>query len=500
MKPIAWMLALSVIAADRLAEAQCGEPGQQLQVFVKGKTAIRRGPGLNYPVSAFVEDGRCMKANDISLDGNWVMIEDTTSKGIGWVPTKQLDPASVELLSTTRPKKGAGPVGSGQERGYLSTLRPVGLLLEPKRGAKEKRTLPAAARVLALAITDDRVWIQVRNERNETGWVMASDLEDTTNTVASLPVADNGLKTGSGITTASAEAPAPGDAVAAGGSSSGAGSSDGGSGGSSAIGGGSSGSGTRTPVAITPPAEDGPRASLFEDTGEGVRFELQVMGMFALPKHGLESNGRAGIRNYAIRANGGGGYLELRARGVGPIEARVSYGLVVIGGIAAAANPTDVVSGQQHDAKLLFGVPITLGAIHVVPEFGYTGQIFAMTPALRERDEPTFFSHHQHLGTLGLRLGADIAGYVLLDVEAHGLFGVTTEYPFDLGQSGTSLGWRFGAAAHYAMSPDFGIVARWELKSVKAPFTGPAPIDPTIATSRIVHAENQFSAGVMFRF
>lgn len=480
---------LALIAVDRPAQAQCGEAGAQLQVFVKGKTAVRRGPGLNYPVSSFVEDGRCMKANDISLDGNWVMIEDPSNKGIGWVPTKQLDPASVELLSSNRPSKKAAPVGSGQERGYLSTLRPVGLLLEPKRGAKEKRTLPAAARVLALAITADKAWIQVRNERNETGWVMASDLEDTTNTVAGLPVADNGLETGGRVTTASAERPAPGEATPPGRSD-------------------EPGASPPPPPAEGARADDPPRGGVArpdpiaarDDGAAGLAWELQVMGMFARPNHGLESDGLAGIRNYALRANGGGAYLELRARGIGPVEARISYGLVIIGGLAAASNPSDVVSGQQHDARLLFGYPIELGPVHVVPEFGYTGQIFAMSPALQDRDEPTFFSHHAHLGTVGLRAGVDIASYVRLEAEVHGLFGVTTEYPFDLGQSGTTAGWRFGVGAEYAMSPTFGIVGRWEIRSVTAPFTGPAPIDPTIATAELVHAENQFSAGVMFRF
>lgn len=485
MRALAVVTVLALAALDHAAHAQCGEPGAQLQVFVKGKTAIRRGPGLNYPVSAFVEDGRCMKANDISVDGNWVMVEDPVTKGLGWVPTKQLDPASVELLSTTRPNKGASPVGSGQERGYLSTVRTVGLLSEPKRGAKEKRTLPASARVLALAITDDRQWVQVRNERNETGWVMASDVEDTTNTLAGLPVADNGLKTGSApITTDSAATPVePSDDTT-----------------------------VASPPERRAPADDtddaprpreapaAPARGLGPSATEDVGFELQVMGMFSLPQYGLESDGNSGLRRYALRANGGGAYLELRAGPVGPMEARVAYGLVIIGGLAAAADPNDVVGGQQHDARLLFGVPITLGPVRLVPEFGYSGQIFAMTPALKTRDEPTFFSRHSHLGTLGLRATVDILGYVRLDVDAHGLFGVTSEYPFDLGQSGLTGGWRLGANALYAMSPDFGIVARWELRDMKAPFTGPAPIDATISTARLVHAEQQFSAGVMFRF
>lgn len=488
MRALAVVTVLVLASLDHAAHAQCGEPGAQLQVFVKGKTTIRRGPGLNYPVSAFVEDGRCMKANDISVDGNWVMVEDPVTKGLGWVPTKQLDPASVELLSTTRPKKGAAPVGSGQERGYLSTVRTVGLLSQPKRGAKEKRTLPSSARVLGLAVTDDRQWVQVRNERNETGWVMASDLEDTTNTLSGLPVADNGLKTGSApITTDSAQAPVEPAREAAVAREPEAHEPTG------------ADTDTAAPPRIAREPADSPRA-LGPSAGEDVGFELQVMGMFALPQYGLESDGNSALRRYALRANGGGAYLELRAGPVGPMEARVTYGLVIIGGLAAAADPNDVVGGQQHDARLMFGVPITLGPVRLVPEFGYSGQIFAMTPALKTRDEPTFFSRHSHLGTLGLRATVDILGYVRLDVDGHGLFGVTSEYPFDLGQSGLTSGWRVGANALYAMSPDFGIVARWELRDTKAPFTGPAPLDATISTARLTHAEQQLSAGVMFRF
>ena len=49
---------LFVALLPRPAAAQCTEGGGQLQVLVKAKTAIRRGPGLNYPVSAFVEGVR----------------------------------------------------------------------------------------------------------------------------------------------------------------------------------------------------------------------------------------------------------------------------------------------------------------------------------------------------------------------------------------------------------------------------------------------------------
>jgi len=461
------------------AYAQCGEPGAQLQVLVKGKTGIRRGPGLNYPVSAFLEDGRCMKASDLSVDGNWVMVDDPVNKALGWVPIKALDPASIELLSTTRPKATKAPVGSGQERGYVSTLRPIGLLVEPKRGAKDKRTLPASARVLALAITVDRTWVQVRNERNESGWVMASDLEDTTGTLAALPVADNGISTGSGPVVAGA----PGPVAPAAASSS------------------------KNEVEAPPPSASSPGVTAPSEEpivpsspGSNVTVELRGMGLIALPQHGLESDGNSGLRRYAVRANAGGGYFEMRAGPLGPMEIRLSYGILLMGGMATAADPNEKLSGQQHDARLLFAVPIDLSFIEIIPEAGYTAMIYSMTPALPSRDEPTFFSQHTHLLTLGGRIRSNIAGLVVLEVGAHGMLGSTTEYPFDLGQSGLTTGWRFGADAQYRFSSAIGLVVRWEMRNLKAPFVGPAPIDVTITTSRLVHAEQQFSAGMSFRF
>jgi hypothetical protein len=473
----------AALALPSAASAQCAEPGAQLQVLVKGKTAIRRGPGLNYPVSAFIEDGRCMKANDISMDGNWVMIEDPSSKAIGWVPTKQLSPSSIELLAANRPSKNKGPVGSGQERGFVSTLRPVSLLVEPRRGAKERRLVPGAARLLALAITADKAWVQVRNERNETGWLATTDLEDTSDTIASLPVADGGLTTGVDTPITPAETVEPSGA-------------------------------TITPSetnAVDPPRRRDERR---DDAGvlappppAGVLggapsggFELQVLGVLGLPQHGLESDGARGLRRYALRANAGGALVELRVADVGPLALRAMYAIELLGGLATAEDADDTVGGQQHDIRLLAGLPLQLGPIALVPELGYAGQIYAMTPALASRDEPTFFSRHTHTAAIGARVGVDFAEVVRAELDGHGQVGFSVPYPFNLGQAGLTTGWRFGAAVRWAASPTFGLVLRAELRDLRAPFSGAAGIDPTITTAALVHAERHLAVGVSLRF
>ena len=160
---------LFVALLPRAAAAQCTEGGGQLQVLVKAKTAIRRGPGLNYPVSAFVEDGRCMKSTDISVDGNWVMVEDPVTKNIGWIPTKQLDPGSLELIQKERPAK--GPVGSGQERGYVNAKAQTGLKAEPRENADAKRCSCDVCQCVVSSLLENSGSGTASMSRSETSWL-----------------------------------------------------------------------------------------------------------------------------------------------------------------------------------------------------------------------------------------------------------------------------------------------------------------------------------------
>src|SRR5215470_12659349 len=183
-----------VSLAPSAAIAKCKKKGDRPQVFVKGKTAIRRGNGLNYPVSKFLDEGRCMTLSEVSLDEAWVLVEDEQS-AFGWVPVSALDAESRDVLPSMG-KKAKGPIGSGQERGFVVTKSSSSLLSRPDASSEVKKVLPAGAKLLGLAVSEDKKWVEIRDERGETGWVNARGLRDDNEVIAGLPIADNGLKTG----------------------------------------------------------------------------------------------------------------------------------------------------------------------------------------------------------------------------------------------------------------------------------------------------------------
>src|SRR5687768_9785411 len=45
---------------------------KETEVLVKARTPVRRGPGLNYPVGAFLETSRCLAFAERSMDERWV--------------------------------------------------------------------------------------------------------------------------------------------------------------------------------------------------------------------------------------------------------------------------------------------------------------------------------------------------------------------------------------------------------------------------------------------
>ena len=67
-------LAFSLPAYAQKAAPDCKAQGGKPRVFVRAKTPVRRGPGLNYPVSSFLEQGGCMAFLEISADERWALV------------------------------------------------------------------------------------------------------------------------------------------------------------------------------------------------------------------------------------------------------------------------------------------------------------------------------------------------------------------------------------------------------------------------------------------
>lgn len=471
---------LAAISAEAIA-APCRTKGDRPQVFVKGKTPIRRGPGLNFPVSSFLEEGKCMALGEVSVDERFVLVQDEATKTFGWVAVGSLDAASRDLLPGANVK---GPIGSGQERGYVSTKLASSLLGRPDAAAEVRRVVPPGSRLLALSITEDGRWVEVRDDRGETGWVSARGLKDESDTLTGLPRADTGLKTGF--------------------DKSGAKSGSGGTSRRDLVEDPVRGERSRSAKdrAIRPQAmadQDDATIATSIPTAQGVAIEGQVRAVAALPRHGFDSNGQLGVRRYAVRAFAAGAALEGIAAPLGSFRARASYSFVLLTGLTPPGGGATALSGQEHDFRVLFGYPIRLGSLRLIPEAGYAFALFAMEPTL-QGSPAQFYSSHTHGLSLGATLVLPLSDSFALEGEVAALVGTTIEYPFDVGSPGITLGANTGLGARIALGGGASLVGRWDFRTRTSPFEGKSTTDPTITRATISHVEHGFSAGLAFAF
>ncbi|MCK6550590.1 GW dipeptide domain-containing protein [Myxococcota bacterium] len=469
---VAAAVAASLFAPPARA-VTCRSDADRPQVFVKAKSAVRRGPGLNYAPSAVLDDGRCVAVIEVSLDESWVLVEDDDKKLFGWVPASALDPESRPSAGRVKPK--TAPIGSGQERGFVTTSGAASLRARPDADAEEKKALPEGSRLLALATTEDARWVEVRDDRGETGWVDAQSLIDPARTLAGLPRTTAGLKTGLDTNGADPSTVVRGGQLGV----APARTSDDGA--------------AHTPSRDPVPAEDdlarsGPSIG-------GLQVEARVLGTAALPQHALDSNGANANRRYTVRANAAGGRVELRASG-GGLEYRLGYAFLFLAGLEPTGDATQSVGGQTHEGSLVVGYPITAGPVRLVPEVGYDFSLFAMEPSLPRDPTPLFVSSHAH----GLSVGGTgiftVTDGLDLEVAAAGIVGTTLDYPFDIGGSGLSFGARAGTTARLALMRGFGLVASYGFLWRRAPFSGPAGADATITEATLTHVEHGVSLGV----
>jgi uncharacterized protein YgiM (DUF1202 family) len=495
--------ALLIVAAPSSAVAKCKKRGDRPQVFVKGKTAIRRGNGLNYPVSKFLDEGKCMTLSEVSLDEAWVLVEDEQS-AFGWVPVSALDAESRDVLPSMG-KKSKGPIGSGQERGFVVTKSSSSLLQRPEATAEVKKVLPAGAKLLGLAVSEDGRWVQVRDERGETGWVGARGLRDEGDVLASLPVADNGIKTGLRNKPSSdgdddkpvrddraektklrpkekedrrlvadkrdepAEEPAPT---------------------------------TKRDRAFVKPDDEDQMIATSVPQATGLQLQAGVMALASLPRESFDSNGLGGNRRYLVKALALGGGLQAIADPLGPFRARLNYNFVLLTGLNPPGDTAHSLGGQEHYLDLMFGYPIALGRVRLIPEAGYAFALFAMEPYLPTdpTHTPQFFSSHTHGLAVGAAVQVLFSEVLSLDLNGSGLIGTSIAYPFQIGSPGLAVGFAAAAGIRFNIGGGASIFAGYQYRYRQTPFTGPAKIDPTILKSTITHLDNGFGAGLSLTF
>lgn len=446
---------LSLLAAslDASAATKC----KPSEVFVESKTPVRRGPGLNYAVASFLEKGRCLKLGELSLDKGWVLVK--LDEVFGWVPIDRLSGASQEKVLDLG-EASTGPVGSGQKRGVVETKKPTPLLEGARADAPAKKTLPAAAQLVALSVSLDEAFAEVRDERGQVGWVRVEDLESPEKVLELLPRTDAGV-----------------DRVI----------------------------GDRRDDLPNPPPRDNIDANLGDQQLEermatrAEGLEITVAGFFgaAAPSHNLDSNGAEGIRRYGITAMGGAARVEARVQGGGlPVAIRAGYGFGFLTGLAAEGQAGEI-GGLSHEVHGAIELPLSLSErTSLSPELGYVLLDYGLDPALPGAEVGQFFSSQSHLVSAGLRLVHRFASDLGLEARAAFVGGVSDSYPFNLGDPGFSVG-AFGTLAGYLpLGRTVDLVLRYDLRFRTNGFTGVSALDATITEATLSDFVNGLSAGV----
>jgi uncharacterized protein YraI len=435
------LLALSPLVA---AEASATCKGAR-QVLVKEKTPIRKGPGLNYPVKSFLEKGKCLRLTEVSADRAWALVE--SGDVFGWVPAERLDAAGQKVVAKMTP--GATPVGSGQKRGYVFAATATPLYERPDASSGERKTLPPEAKLLVLAVTENESWVQVRDDRNDVGWISMSSVRDPSGALALVPRTDDDEVTSSVELTDRIEQP------------------------------------VGVEEEVRRPA--GPAAI-------GLVIDARVLVGANLPAQGLDSNGLAAYRRYDVSAFAGTARVEAKAAPLGPLSARLAFGFTMLAGIAPEAQPDNTIGGQQLEGRLVFGVPLGV----ITPELGYYFGSTTIDPAIAGAPAAQFESTVTHGASIGASADFALSAPLYLEVELAALVGTTTEDPVDIGEPGLTFGALAGLGIGFAVGDAVDLLLRWNLRYQSTPFTGPSIIDPSITEATLTALDNSILAGVAF--
>lgn len=423
------LLVLLAGLAEGTARAACSDG----QVRVRGKTPVRRGPGLNYPVSRFLESARCAPLEQVSTQGRWALLR--LGDDFGWVPVARLSEQSRARAEAARAD--AAPIGSGTARAFAMVIERAVLRERPQPGAPPRRILPVDARVLPLRVTQDTAWVEVRDDRGDVGWVERARVAGGL-ALAELPRLE----------------PEP-----------------------------PSGPAGHLPVL------EGSAARLARRRvgarSEGVHLTAALFGAAVLPTQRLDSDGEAGIRRYDLSALSGGLGAELQLTDLGPVTARLGLTLAVLGGIesdgaeGAAGGTTLAVTARA-------GWPIDLGGVVLSPELGYALDATQIDVALPGARVATFVSTETHLGLLGARAQAPLGDRFLVEADLALALGGTSPSPGSLG-SGGGLAWggRASMGAYLMIDEALGVLARYQLDGFSADFSGTGTLDPTITRATV---------------
>lgn len=488
---VGFALALSVAVPGLGFSAPRCKSRKRPEVFVRAKTPIRRGPGLNYQVSRFLVRGRCLPFAEVSMDRRWVLIEQADA--FGWVPVRRLNKRSRERVNVT-PSARAAAVGSAQFRGVSRVARPCLLLDRPDPRASPRRVLPRDVEVVPLAKTRDGRWAQVRDERGEVGWVLMANLVG--GAWAALPVLQEGFNRGvaAGVRRSSrSRRPAESRSVRSGGS----GRSD-----PEAAGGRIGRDGVE--------GQDGPGlAPLEHGSSDGASEQVAapragiglsgsgLVGVVVLT-HQLDSNAELGRRRYELFALSPALAVRFELDALGPVVLRAGYLFALLYGVSPE-NIDAVGLGQLQQGIFRAGLPLDLGPVHVTPELGYSFGWFDFDSLFTDDPQTSnVVASKSHMAAAGARARWTATRSVMVEAEAALLLGVTLDVPRDLGENGLAYGFEGAIGARWSRDDTFGLVGHYLVKWHRTGFRGPSALDPTLTEATLTDLAHGFVLGISF--
>lgn len=441
-------LVVSVAPAADAKPKRCSTKGKKPAVSINAKTPIRRGPGLNYAVASFLERATCAPFSEVSMDKSWVLVD--VAGELGWVPTSRLAADSRERISGVAVP--TAPVGSAQSRAYADVTKQSVLLDRPDPRASARRVLPRGLKVLPLAKTEDGLWVQIRDERGDLGWIPTGDL--SASGLAELPNAQIDPSMVASTSTASS-VPTGGALVSS------------------------------PPPPVTPSA---------------LTIDASVFAAALLPIHSLDSNGQEAIRRYDVSSFSPGTGVDITVSELGPMSVRASYVIAFLVGVTPEALPNYAIGGMQQDVNVRLGVPLEASGVSITPEVGYALGMFDIDALLPGQSGVTFVSSQTHAGTAGLRLRYFATRDLLLDGDANALVGVTSEGPATLGDAGLTFGGLATVGAHYFVTDTVAVMARYGLSYRRTSYSGMGTLDASIGEATLTDLTHGALVGMSFRF
>ncbi|MEL6187822.1 MAG: SH3 domain-containing protein, partial [Myxococcota bacterium] len=348
-------------------------------------------------------------------------------------------------------------------RKFAVTSTRMVLRERPQEGAAPRRVLPAEARILPLRRTPDGVWVEVRDDRGDVGWVTSEGLPKLS---PELPVAPGGE--GPTVTALALETDAtPGrsdDAEA---------SSD-----------------SLLVTAERPPSHR-------QLGGDGLHLTAAAFGGVVLPSQQLDSDAVSGERRYELSSMSAGLGLEIQVTDLGPIAVRLGGLFGTLEGLEPEAGGGSA-GGTTLSLDFRAGWPLRLGALTLAPEVGYAYDDLSLDLALPGARTATFVSTSGHSGLVGLRVQYAFGSFLF---EGEGAFslGAVSPRPASLGtEAGLALGGRGAVDVHYLFDARFGLVARYTVDGRSVGFSGASTLDATISEAEVSELRQAILLGATY--